>query len=96
MYYFCNTKYDKSIAMEARTIKKPTAFRLDEGLVGRLKENAKKANRSLNNYVECILMDSVYTEPNEETIEAIEEARRGEYAGIVDTSSVEAMIKSME
>jgi hypothetical protein len=61
-----------------------------------LKEEAKKANRSLSNYVECILMDSVYTEPNEETITAIEEAKRGEYAGIVDTSSVEAMIKSME
>lgn len=82
--------------METSTIKKPTAFRLNAELLEKLKKEAKKANRSLSNYVECILMDSVYTEPNEETIEAIEEARRGEYAGIVDTSSVEAMIKSME
>ena len=82
--------------MEAKAIKIPTAFRLNKALVNKLKEEAKKANRSLNNYVECILMDSIYTEPNEETIKAIEEARRGEYAGIVDTSSVEAMIKSME
>ena len=82
--------------MDTDAIKKPTAFRLSVGLVSRLKAEAKKANRSLNNYVECILMDSIYAEPNEETIKAIEEVRRGEYAGIVDTSSVEAMIKSME
>jgi len=76
------------MAMGARAIKKPTSFRLDEALVVRLKEEAKKANRSPSNYVECILMDSVYTEPNEEILKAIEEARRGKYAGIVDTSSV--------
>ncbi len=36
------------------------AFRLNENLVSRLKEQAKKENRSLSNYVECILMDSIY------------------------------------
>ena len=82
--------------METRAIKKPTAFRLDEGLVGRLKEEAKKANRSLSNYVECILMDSVYAEPNEATLEALREAKERSYTGRkrVDTSSVEAMITS--
>ena len=84
--------------MDARAIKKPTAFRLDEGLVGRLKEEAKKANRSLSNYVECILMDSVYTEPNEATLEALREAKERNYTGRkrIDTSSVEAMVKSCE
>ncbi|MDR0429999.1 MAG: toxin-antitoxin system protein [Tannerellaceae bacterium] len=84
--------------MDARATKKPTAFRLDEGLVGRLREEAKKANRSLSNYVECILMDSVYTEPNEATLEALREAKERNYTGRkkVDTSSVEAMIKSCE
>ena len=33
--------------------------------------------RSLNNFVECLLMDAMYTEPNEETKAAIEEARAG-------------------
>ena len=85
------------ITMET-VVKKQTAFRLDEGLVGRLKEEAKKANRSLSNYVECILMDSVYTEPNKTTLEALKEAQKRNYTGRkrVDTSSVEAMIKSCE
>jgi hypothetical protein len=82
--------------METGMIKKQTAFRLNENLIGRLKEDAKKANRSLNNYVECILMDSVYNEPNETTLDAIKEARSGKFAGIVDTGSMESFIKSCE
>ena len=54
--------------------KKQTAFRLDEDLIKKLKVAAKKENRSLNNYVECILMDSLYKEPNETTLAAINEA----------------------
>lgn len=77
-------------------IKKQTAFRLNENLVLRLKEEAKKTNRSLSNYVECILMDNVYNEPNETTIEAIKEARAGKFAGTVNTSNMEAFIKSCE
>ncbi|MDR1172869.1 MAG: toxin-antitoxin system HicB family antitoxin, partial [Bacteroidales bacterium] len=41
------------------TVKKSVAFRLNENLLNRLKEEAKKANRSLNNYVECVLIDRV-------------------------------------
>ena len=82
--------------METRGVRQPTAFRLNKELLSRLKEEAKKANRSLNNYVECILMDSLYNEPNEETIEAIKEAQSGKYAGVIDTSSVEAFWKSVE
>lgn len=76
--------------------KKQTAFRFSEDLLNRLKQEAKKANRSLNNYVECVLLDSVYHEPNNETIEAINEAKAGKYAGIADTSSLDAFIKSCE
>ena len=39
-----------------------TAFRLDTELLRRLKARAKKENRSLNNYVETVLMDIVYDE----------------------------------
>ena len=46
--------------------KKQTAFRFSEDLLERLKVRAKKDNRSLNNYVEKILMEAVYDEPNEE------------------------------
>ncbi|NLI99787.1 MAG: toxin-antitoxin system HicB family antitoxin [Bacteroidales bacterium] len=60
--------------MGVKSIKKQTAFRLDEDLIKKLKVAAKKENRSLNNYVECILMDSLYKEPNETTLAAINEA----------------------
>ncbi|MBR0501332.1 MAG: hypothetical protein IJJ72_10130 [Bacteroidales bacterium] len=46
-------------------------------MISRLKVKAKKENRSLNNYVETVLMDIAYSEQNDETIAAIEEARSG-------------------
>ncbi len=82
--------------MESRVIKRPTAFRLSESLLDRLKQEARKTNRSLSNYVECILIDSVYNEPNETTEQAIKEARAGKHAGTLDTSSMNAFIKSLE
>ncbi|MBO4965718.1 MAG: Arc family DNA-binding protein [Muribaculaceae bacterium] len=84
--------------MEAAIQKKATMFRLPVDLLDRLKEMAKKEHRSLNNFVECILLDVAYNEPNEETKEAIEEARSGKLRNTpaVDTSSVEAMFKSVE
>ena len=63
--------------MQTTNRKVQTAFRFDQELIKRLKMKAKKENRSLNNYVETILMDVVYDEPNEETIAAIEEVRSG-------------------
>lgn len=81
--------------MEA-VIRKQTSFRLREDLLQLLQEHAKKANRSLNNFVESTLMDAMYTEPNEETIAAIKEARAGKFAGTINTSSMDAFIKSCE
>ena len=77
-------------------IRKQTSFRLREDLLKVLQEEARKANRSLNNFVESTLMDAMYSEPNEETIAAINEARTGKFAGTIDTSSMEAFIKSCE
>lgn len=81
--------------MEA-IIRKQTSFRLREDLLKVLQEEARKANRSLNNFVESTLMDAMYSEPNEETIAAINEARTGKFAGTIDTSSMEAFLKSCE
>lgn len=83
--------------MEAAIQKKATMFRLDVDLIERLKEMAKREHRSLNNFVECILLDVAYNEPNEITKFAIEEARSGKLRDVrpVDTSSVDAMFKSM-
>lgn len=75
-------------------IKKQTAFRLDSDLLDALKSAAKREHRSLNNYVECLLMDIMYNEPNEETQAAIKEARSGKNLKEVDTSSFENFIKS--
>lgn len=76
------------------TIKKQTAFRLDSDLLDALKTAAKREHRSLNNFVECILREVIYTEPNEETKEAIAEARAGKNLKDVDMSSFESFMKS--
>ena len=76
--------------------RKQTAFRLRKDLLERLKIEARKENRSLNNYVESVLLDAVYREPNEETFAAMEEARNGKNLTKVDTSSLESFLKSLE
>lgn len=83
--------------MEAAIQKKATMFRLPTDLLERLKEMAKREHRSLNNFVECILLDVAYNEPNAETKAAIEEARSGKLRDTpaIDTSSVEAMFRSV-
>ncbi|MDR1882509.1 MAG: toxin-antitoxin system protein [Prevotella sp.] len=80
--------------MEAKAIKRQTAFRLSEKLIDRLKIGTKKENRSSSNYVECILMNSVY-EPNETTLEAIREARSGKSAGRLDMKNFDTFMKSV-
>lgn len=81
--------------MEAAIQKKAQSFRLPVDLIDRLKMLARQHNRSLNNFVECALIDLAYSEPNAETRAALEEARSGKLQGPLDVSSVEAMYKSM-
>ena len=81
--------------MDIALEKKAHVFRLPTYLLDELKELAAKDRRSLNNYVEGILLDAVYHEPNEMTKAALQEAKAGKLEGPVDTSSVEAMLKSM-
>lgn len=67
--------YYNQITITARTItRRPTSFRLRTDLIEGLKRNAQRENRTLNNYVESVLLDIVYHEPNEVTKAAIEEA----------------------
>ena len=72
-------------------IRKQTSFRLREDLLQVLQEHAKKANRSLNNFVESTLMDAMYSEPNKETVEA----RSGKYSGTIDTTDFDSFMKSI-
>ena len=63
--------------MSTTIVRKPVSFRLRADLLERLKINAARENRTLNNYVESVLLDIVYDEPNEVTKAAIQEARSG-------------------
>lgn len=58
-------------------VRKNTSFRLRTDLLDILKQNAAKVNRTLNNYVECVLLDAVCDEPNAVTKAAITEAMSG-------------------
>ena len=81
--------------MDATIDRKQTAFRLSTDLLERLKMAAKRQNRSLNNFVESVLMDVVYNEPNEEIKAAIEEAKAGKYAGTIDMRNFDTFMKSI-
>ena len=94
MLYICTTKYN-SIMSTVTVSKVQTAFRFNEDLIRRLKIKAKKENRSLNNYVETVLMDIAYDEPNDETIEAIEEARSGKALEKLDVENLEEFVEAL-
>ena len=51
-----------------KILKKNQSFRLPVELIDRLKQLAKRQNRSLNNYVETLLLDAAYHEPNATTL----------------------------
>ena len=78
-------------------LKKNQSFRLSVELIDRLKQLAKRQNRSLNNYVETILLDAAYHEPNAVTLTAMREAESDAMNDVpsLDMSSIEAMEKSM-
>ena len=66
-------------------------------LIERLRQLAKRQNRSLNNYVETLLLDAAYCEPNDVTLAAMKEAESGSLRNTtpLDLSSIEAMERSM-
>ncbi len=78
-------------------IKKNQSFRLSVELLDRLKQLAKRQNRSLNNYVETVLLDAAYRVPNSETLAAMKEAESGTLRDqpALDLTSIETMEKSM-
>lgn len=59
MLYNCNTNIIQYITMANVVERKQTAFRLSTSLLNKLREAAERENRSLNNYVESVLMDAV-------------------------------------
>lgn len=63
--------------METIIRRKQTSFRLRTDLLDDLKISAERENRTLNNFVESLLLNYMYSEPNEVTKAAIEEAMSG-------------------
>lgn len=80
--------------METTIIRKPTSFRLRTDLLEGLKRKTARENRTLNNYVESVLLDIVYDEPNEVTKAAIQEAMSGHNRNKV-YSSVDEMFNDI-
>jgi len=76
--------------------RKQTAFRLNESLLERLKIEAKKENRSLNNFVESALMKAVYRKPNATTLAAIKEAQEDINLTDIDMTDMQTFLKSLE
>ena len=83
--------------MDIALPKKNQSFRLPVELIERLRLLAKSQNRSLNNFVETLLLDAAYNEPNDVTLEAMKEAQSGALRNTtpLDLSSIEAMERSM-
>lgn len=83
--------------MDIALPKKNQSFRLPVELIERLRQLAKRQNRSLNNYVETLLLDAAYSEPKEITLAAMKEVQSGALrnSAPLDLSSAEAMERSM-
>lgn len=76
--------------------RKQTAFRLRTDLLDRLKVAAKKENRSLNNFVESVLLDAVYREPNEETLTAMKDSKENGKLETLDLDNFEKYVESLK
>ena len=81
--------------MEATITRTQTAFRLSTELLKRLKIEARKQNRSLNNFVESVLMDAVYRTPNAQTMAAVKEARENDNLESINLDNLEWFIESL-
>ena len=75
--------------------RKQTAFRLTTSLLKKLREAADRENRSLNNYVESVLMDAVSSNPNKMTLAAMKEARENRDLETLDANNLESVIASL-
>lgn len=75
--------------------RKQTAFRLSTSLLNKLREAADRENRSLNNYVESVLMDAVLSNPNKLTLAAMKEARENRDLETLDANNLESVIASL-
>ena len=74
--------------------RRATTVRLPEYMLADLNAEARRQGITVSRLIENRLEDSLYN-PNQETLEALEECRSGVQLPEVDTSSIEAMTKSI-
>lgn len=75
--------------------RKPISFQLSADLIRRMKIEAAKENRCLNEYVEEILRNAVYYKPNKITLAAIQEAESGKELEVLDLENLKEYISSL-
>lgn len=95
MLYICTTNIIQYITMAIVIERKQTAFRLSTSLLNKLREAAERENRSLNNYVESVLMDAVFSNPNKLTLAAMKEARENRDLETLDANNLDSVIASL-
>lgn len=81
--------------METTVTRKRTTVSLPDYLLADMNAEARRQGISVSRLIEDMAEQAMYP-PNAETLAAIEEARSGKYAGVVDTSSYEAFMKSFD
>ena len=81
--------------MNTTVIRKQTSFRLNSELIDNLRKEAKRHNRSLNNYVESILMAFMAEKPNDITLAAMKEAEHGDNLETLDLDNFRSFIDSL-
>ena len=81
--------------METIVERKQTSFRLRTDLLKRMEKEASKENRSLNDFVESILMDNMDFQPNETTLAAMREAESGVELEELDVDNFIEYVKSL-
>ena len=81
--------------MATGVIRKPASFRLRADLFVGLKRKAARENRTLNNYVESVLLGIVFEEPNDLTKAAIKEAVSGKNPNKV-YDNVDELLKDLD
>ncbi|HBK30446.1 MAG TPA: toxin-antitoxin system protein [Porphyromonadaceae bacterium] len=81
--------------MKTTVDRKQTSFRLRADLLNRLRMEARKENRSLNNYVENILMNVISQNPNKITLEAMHEAESGKDLETIELDDFKEYVSSL-
>lgn len=81
--------------MDTAIPRKQTSFRLSESLIKSLREEARRHNRSLNNYVESILMAFIAEKPNQTTLAAMKEAESGKNLDSLDLANFRSFVESL-